>query len=599
MLRIYKLQIRSPARLITSVALSLVTFVILMPFARLDFDSHHDGFMLAQAIAIRDGLSIHSEISSPYGPVTPWLQSWALSLPLGPALALRVLNSALIALTVFLIADIGRNRHRSSPLTYGAGVFAAVTWVLLADVWLGVTMLPWSSTLVAMLTALFLYLFSRARTSELRGRSRSSTILSVLAGCSLGIMMFTRLSVGVGTLLVVVVGVFIIDRGTERPGRNQLPYVLLGAAIGVMGIIARLVVEGSWGAYVDDSILWPLKFGSEYGALSLSRQVEFLIYILPQVVSVGAVLLVVGLQFVHRGRWRAKAPLWMGILTILSGILVVAVQDRGIVLDATGPQWWRYLVSPNFIFQYGTFPQDGFIYFFFLLTLIAALTVLVVASIERIRRRLSTLRLGYWVLIAGLALAGASGVWPMWDSRHVWWGASIGLLCVTSLIGAVGSLWKPFRNPLLIPVLAVAIMVVFSGTNVLRQPRTSSPASWVTSGMELPEVTVITLGEEMDLLRRYAGGGQKAIFLTQNGNLSILLGSFQSADRYFTGSTNPYYVGIGPKTELSERLEGSPVVFIRGIDESVIAPEALRALNGYRLAESNGSLMVFVPKEPQ
>lgn len=574
-----------------SVSLSVISFVALLPFARLDFDPQHDGYMIAQAIAIRDGLSIQSDVWAMYGPVIAWVHSWALYLPFGPALALRVANSALIALTVFLLADMGRNRTRSSPLSYQAGVFAAVTWILVADVWLGMAMHPWPSTLVALLSALFLYLFTRGKTSAFRGRARSAEILSVLAGCALGIMLFTRLNLGVPALLAAAVGVYIIDRGSGSQGRNQLLYVMLGVAIGAMSVITRLVAEGSWDEYVYQAILWPLKFGTETGAVSPLRQLDYgKLLLLPQVLPVGAVLLVIGLQFFYRDRWRVRVPVSLGALTVLSGILVVVVQNRAIVLDPAGQQWWRYLVSPNMIFQYGTFPNYGYLYFYFLLLLVAAAAVLVVGLIERIRRNLPTLRFGYWVLVAGLALAGASGAYPQSDTRHVWWGAPIGLLLVTSVVAAVGGLLKPFRNPLLIPTLALAIMVSFSGTNNLLQARTSSPASWVTSGMALPDLTLTNMAEDIRLLRRYVGEGQKAIFLTPVGGLSIYLGNYQSVDRYFA------IWGLEPGSELNGRMQGSPVVFVRGVDESELLPGTVRSLSNYELAESSRGLMVFVPK---
>jgi hypothetical protein len=585
------LQVTSPVRLLVSFSLSLATFVALMPFARLDFDRHHDGYMLAQAIAIRDGLSAQSGVFGQYGPVTPWLQSWALELPLGPALSLRVFNSALIALTVFLIADIGRNRPNWSPITYQAGVFASVTWVLLADVWIGVKMLPWSSTVAAMLSVLFLYLFTRAKVSGLRGKPKTAMILSVLAGFSLGIMPFTRINVGILTLLAAAIGIFIIDRGTARPVKHLLPHMLLGAVFGAICVLGRLVAEGSLEAYIEQSIRWPLMWASP--TLGSSRYVELAKVLFPQAIPVGAVLLVITLQLVHRNKWRRKVPLTLGIATMLSGILVVFVQNRDIVMDTTGPQWWINLVSPNFIFQYATYPNLGFLYFFLALMLVAGVLVVVVTMVERSRHRISTLRFGYWALIAMLALAGAYGVMPIYDTRHVWWGAPIGLLLIAALFGTVGSLIKPFRNPLLIPVLAVAIMATFSGVNLLLQPRIQSPASWVTAGMQLPETTAIHISEDLDLLKRYIGGGKEAIFLVPDGDVSVLLGSYQSVDPYFVEW--PGFDGWAAVPNLSERIQGSPAVFIRGFDESVISPETLRALNGYQLADSNGRLMVFVP----
>ena len=53
---------RSGLRKNYSIILSFLTFILLIPFSRLDFDYHHDGYMLAQIIGISNGFEIHKEI---------------------------------------------------------------------------------------------------------------------------------------------------------------------------------------------------------------------------------------------------------------------------------------------------------------------------------------------------------------------------------------------------------------------------------------------------------------------------------------------------------------------------------------------------------
>lgn len=84
-----RLTVRARHGVSGSVAFAVASFFLLWPFARLDFDRHHDGYMLAQAIAVHQGASVHTEVFAQYGPVTLWLHSLALFLPMGPALALR------------------------------------------------------------------------------------------------------------------------------------------------------------------------------------------------------------------------------------------------------------------------------------------------------------------------------------------------------------------------------------------------------------------------------------------------------------------------------------------------------------------------------
>jgi hypothetical protein len=86
----YCVIMRSRLRKNYSIILSFLTFIFLIPFSRLDFDYHHDGYMLAQIIGISNGYEIHKEIFAQYGPVSPLVYSAFLLLPLSPALSIRI-----------------------------------------------------------------------------------------------------------------------------------------------------------------------------------------------------------------------------------------------------------------------------------------------------------------------------------------------------------------------------------------------------------------------------------------------------------------------------------------------------------------------------
>ena len=108
---------RANSRLIfVAPAIGVTFFLIQIPFARIAFDSHHDGYMLAAAIGVKDGGVIHRDVVSQYGPITTLLHSVALLLPFGPALALRLFTAFQLAVTAALIADLGRVAPKGWPL---------------------------------------------------------------------------------------------------------------------------------------------------------------------------------------------------------------------------------------------------------------------------------------------------------------------------------------------------------------------------------------------------------------------------------------------------------------------------------------------------
>jgi len=105
----------------------------LWPFARLDFDRHHDGYMLTAAIAHHTGLDLHREVAMQYGPLTTWTQELFLHLPIAPAFALRIWTILLLAATAAIIADLGRVAPDSWRLNLWTSSGAAVVWALMCD----------------------------------------------------------------------------------------------------------------------------------------------------------------------------------------------------------------------------------------------------------------------------------------------------------------------------------------------------------------------------------------------------------------------------------------------------------------------------------
>ena len=241
--------------------LAITSFFLMWPFARLDFDRHHDGYMLAQAISVHQGGAVHADVFAQYGPITPWLQSLALFLPMGPGLALRTMNVGFIALTVFLLADMGRRAPRHWPVSRSVGWWAAIAWIVLADLWLGVPMLPWSSTLAALLSVATLYAFTRSMRNAEDGCTRAARTNALAGGVLLGLMPFTRINVGLSAMAVLfVVAVLIII--TERSSkRTPASLFVLGAFLSVLTVVAVLASTNSLGDFYYQSIEWPLTWG--------------------------------------------------------------------------------------------------------------------------------------------------------------------------------------------------------------------------------------------------------------------------------------------------------------------------------------------------
>jgi hypothetical protein len=243
----------------------------LWPFTRLDFDRHHDGYMLSVAIAHHSGLDLHREVATRYGPLTTWTQELFLHLPVAPAFALRIWTVLLLAGTAAIIADLGRVAPTRWHLNVWASSGAAVMWALMCDRWLGITLHPWSSVLAAFLTAVAMHCWVHAEARVESEHPVHAHWLFVGSGVAIGLTPFARVNVGlaavIGTLTIALLTHRL--RATEGGDRRGQISVLrahaLGLCVGLLLPILRLGWTRSIGAYVEQSILTPLEWSGSSG----------------------------------------------------------------------------------------------------------------------------------------------------------------------------------------------------------------------------------------------------------------------------------------------------------------------------------------------
>jgi len=572
---------------VAAVVMGAVTFAALVPVARIDFDRHHDGYMLAQAIAVHGGDAIQRDAFAQYGPVTPWLQSLALFLPIGPALSLRLLNVALISLSVFLMADFGHVAPTSWPWGRWTGFWAAGTWVVLADVWLGVAMLPWSSVLAGTLTIAMLYAAAASVRHAQLGQERPALIGATVAGVCAGLLPFTRLNVGLASLAVMAVVAVSLFRGSTGLRRA----VLIRAAVSTLSatavVISVLVVTRSLGPFVQQSIIWPIAWGQ--GATDQWKTSENLGRIFGTVaVPVALCLLVFPVRhLVRRLSSAAGRPLMLiaYAYTIAVGLYLVESLAPGSLSSPLGlAGTWRERVA----LLTSVLSRMSVQYLSFILCL--SVTLAFIVALGFVARSASTRTLHRpalaWLALAGLTVAGFTQVVPTWDVRHVWWGAPIGLVLVFSVIERRGRINVPQGNQLMFVVAAATVMAVSCRTAYLAFPRVPGPEGTIIVGMYQPADAAQAIAEDTRLLHDNLVSGQRAVFLVYDGDISVLSGSYDSIDASF--------VDWGPVPELASRLDENPRIVVPAVSGQPDPLEVARAL-GYVVAARDARLAVLAP----
>jgi hypothetical protein len=558
--------------------------LLLLPFSRLDFDEHHDGYMVAQAIAVSEGLVAHSEVFAQYGPVAPWVQSLLVALPVGPVLAIRLGNAAFIALTVFLVADFGRVAPISWRISKRAAWLASATWLVLADVWFGVRMLPWSSVIVAFLVMGGLYAIAQSSSASSQSRIARSRCWAVAAGMLLGLAPFTRINVGLAAVFVAIVvlaAAWILFRDVWATTAFACVVTLL-ATIG--SLVAWMALNSSLDDFIQQAIIGPLTWGSGATAdwqTSANLRRIFVEQLAPTLV-IGAATITA--FFTRRGRFH-RAPDWLRANrgAILAGVFVTLWQLR-LGLPVLGDilrgrpvtlQELRYAVVDTY---------NEFLAFFMVVAVVSSLAVCIVGVIWLCRARLSP-EFGGWLLMAGLGLALLTQMVPTWDSRHLWWGLPIGLLVAFSVTDTLTGARTTLGLPLAVPVTVVAVAAVVTAVAYLTFPRVDAPPESIARGMRMTSAESQILADDQAFLLEQLGLDGTAVFLVDQGHFSVIGGRFASQDRFF--------VAWGGPPPLPTRLaEGVPVVVEKGLATRDEVEQQLGILR-YELSGQNERLAVF------
>ncbi|HBJ73422.1 MAG TPA: hypothetical protein DDY88_06915 [Actinobacteria bacterium] len=364
----------------------------------------------------------------------------------------------------------------------------------------------------------------------------------------------------------------------------------LGAFTSIVAVVVALFTQGALNAYWNQAILWPVRWGGG-DATTPSAYLDLMKLLLPQLLPVVLTLVIAWLWYLqHRaGQSGRTRPRWLVVLSTAAGILIIAIEGRNLVLNAPGGDIASQLLSPNFVYLNFTNPNYDYLYLFLALAFTCSLLSAAISFILRVKGRIPTQVFGYWLLLAAMTLAGALTVIPRWDPRHVWWGIPIGLILIAACINLAGTLWQVLKNPLLIVLLAVAVMVGVSSVQTLGRPRVESPADWITRGMYLPKDISDAIERDFSFLSRYVLSDTRVVYLVPDGDLSILLGHFQSAD--------PYFVSWGIPSTQAGRLNDADVVIVYGLTNEGLSTELINDLKDFRVAETQGPYRIFIPNK--
>ena len=573
----------------------------LWPFARLDFDRNHDGYMLTVAIAHHAGLDLHREVASQYGPLTTWTQELFLHLPIAPAFALRIWTILLLAATAAIIADLGRVAPDSWRLNLWTSSGAAVVWALMCDRWLGITLHPWSSVLAAFLTAVAMHCWVRAESQAALGQTVFAQRLFTAAGIAIGLSPFARINVGIAAIVGTVVVALLTERlrtvsdGDPRDRPRVLRSYTLGVCVGLLLPMLRLGWTRSIGAYIEQSILTPLEWSGSSDWQPRAYLESTFREFAPLIALVALSIVVIrwmserasSSKHADSTAWRTARILGSTAIAAFAGIAVIRWFTRSIsVEDSDTP-----VIAALTDWEWGSFTSV------FLDVALVSTAVCVVglgvmyicALVRRMRLAEETIAM----MIAGaLGLAGLTQVYPTHDSRHIWWGLPLGLLA------AGWALHRSGRSamtgaPLLVFAALLSVSAAGGWVTSRGVERFDHPSTISSAGFKSPIDVVGSQIEDVKLLERTVGHTMPALFYVYDYDLPSLLGHRTLPDENVIADRG--YI----RPTLASRLDSRPALIVDNWDPDMksLAPivDFMRGTDYFLSARSPTRVILLAP----
>ena len=563
-----------------SSVVGLTTFAILLPLSRLDYDSHHDGIMIASAVAQRQGISVHNGSFAQYGPFSTWLQSLFLLLGQPAAITLRVTNVLVLSLTAFLVSDLGRQSKGTINLSSWTTTSAAITWILLCDVFNWVPLLPWSSAIAQLLVVAGLHFLLKGLRLCGRDLQIHSKRFVFLSGLSWGLVIFTRINIAV-VLFCAIALLWVYAEISVRAVRKVFRYIGSGVAAAVIVATLVLTLTNSLIEWWRQAIIWPLNWSS--GIMprgGLFTRVQAMFETMGFEVAIALILLAVLGTITEKqtGNLAVRQLFWF----VPCGALFT------FFAWSSSPTIWFAGNIPSDLLRFGSIRMNIFGLMFWLG--ITATTILLLKTALDMFRSPEDRAVGLlWSLFLLVSISGTVQILPVSDSRHFWWGMPLIIVALFHFVSQ--SLKSNLMCSLLlsVPVILLSISNYQLLPEYLQQSRTPAPSGSVAEKMLLDNWSVSGVPNTVNYFSNYAflksevSVTDRALFIVRDGDLSTFDGYYHSIDRSFV-----HWLPVSP---FLTRVKQANVVVL---DKDVVSIfQSDMSLLGFQPVGENGSISIW------
>lgn len=512
-----------------SILVATANFVLLTPFLRLDFDRHHDGYMITVAAAVRDGHTIHTGVLSQYGPLTTWTQIPFTFLPLSTGIALRVWAAVILSLTTLVISEIGRHTPQSWGITHKQTLTAAVVWASLNPTWLGLSLHPWSSLLVALILTTALLSFVRSL------RQQHSTFYLLLTGFLIGLAPFARINAGAAAILSLVIFTVVMRLFLPHwcngahcldPGWNPNK-IVVGLGSGVALISGVLVAQGALRSFFQQSVLDTIDYLTVRVGADSFNTYSSLFRVLREHSLTVFVLLIAA----YSAKRVSGALRHFNVL--LGGGFFLYSMIRHII-DNPNLSTAEWLQSAERDPHYTRF----FVYFWLVsgtaaLVSLTGRTLFPILRFHSRKMETNPSRIAFDALLIVLSVSLLVQIVPTWDIRHVWWASPLMTLVIVLEVSRQRNRHFSTRILALFPALSFVMILVYGSYETLSMHRIEHPPGLNSSGFLSDPWTVRDIRRDAVFLQAELSPDETYLPLVFNYDLVSLFGTYASSDQYF------------------------------------------------------------------
>lgn len=531
---------------------SVITAYIYFRVAPLQVDPHHDGVILAAAIAVADGHQILSGAFSQYGPLPALLQGSVLWLFNTDLLTLRYLTAVECLAIGFAIYKLSLE-FTSVNLSRITAFF----WLLASSVWVTQfpgSLLPWPSLISTMFVLFGMILLIRAT-------QRVDATRAITAGVFLGLAGFCRIQA-----FALLPLIFLLTIIKFRRNRKILMFSLLGYLSSVLIVVIYLFITGGIDDFIQQAIITPLFVYSAVGQGNNYNRFQFALYIIE---AIGFVIL----YFVSRhlfSKFKFKSNL---VYVALITICMVGINLTGNwVAKSALPIKFRVLIGE---------PLQNLVisplYFSVVSTAIMAILLIFNKS-----KKFQEVQFSEFVVIIA-AFGTLPQLYPQPDVMHLWWVAPI-FLC--SLLILISKIATPAVDPAkILQTVYIACIILGTIASVLFISR-----PWVEYKLGVLQGTYAHEEKALSLdifraIEKEAIIGETS-FDCRDGVYAVANGRYLASDEWF--------VSWGYSAEVKPRIGSVRVICDKSQRYAISESERLgMELFSYQVNASNKSIAIL------